>query len=191
MVPTSSALMQHSSQQPKVMLPLSCRTRSQEQSANSCHDAAGSQFLPRGHCCTLHPDAADVQGSHAGCACQACLCLLADLDMNGCTCAAELSRLEAVFTWKALLSTVILSTRMLIDVLQDQVAKKVVLTRKALLDAVDNIRGAVMMAFPQGLPEWDFVRQAIEGQEDLSGTSVSAFTLYQRCTAISSTARQL
>ena len=60
------------------------------------------------------------------------------------------------------------------NVLQDQVAKKVVLTRKALLDAVDNIRGAVMMAFPQGLPEWDFVRQAIEGQEDLSGTSVSA-----------------
>eukprot|EP00891_Asterochloris_glomerata_P003978 jgi/Astpho2/3978/fgenesh1_pm.00063_%23_11_t len=57
------------------------------------------------------------------------------------------------------------------NVLQDQVAKKVVLTRKALLDAVDNIRGAVMMAFPQGLPEWDFVRQAIEGQEDLSGTS--------------------
>lgn len=54
---------------------------------------------------------------------------------------------------------------------KDQVAKKVVLTRKALLDAVDNIRGAVMMAFPQGLPEWDFVRQAIEGQEDLSGTS--------------------
>ena len=80
---------------------------------------------------------------------------------------------------------------MLVDVLQDQVAKKVVLTRKALLDAVDNIRGAVMMAFPQGLPEWDFVRQAIEGQEDLSGTSVSAFTLYHRFTGNSSTAPQL
>ena len=35
MVPTSSALLQHSSKQPKVMLPLSCRTRFQAQSADS------------------------------------------------------------------------------------------------------------------------------------------------------------
>lgn len=43
-----------------------------------------------------------------------------------------------------------------------------------LEEAVDNIRGAVMIAFPQGLPEWDLVRQALEGTEELAGTSVSA-----------------
>lgn len=31
-----------------------------------------------------------------------------------------------------------------------------------------------MIAFPQGLPEWDLVRQALEGTEELAGTSVSA-----------------
>lgn len=56
---------------------------------------------------------------------------------------------------------------------QDQVANKVLLTKGALEAAIDNIRGAVMIAFPQGLPEWDLVRQAIEGTEELAGTSVS------------------
>ena len=47
------------------------------------------------------------------------------------------------------------------------------LTKAALEEAIDNIRGAVMIAFPQGLPEWDLVRQALEGTEELAGTSVS------------------
>ncbi len=57
--------------------------------------------------------------------------------------------------------------------LQDQVANKVLLTKGALETAIDHIRGAVMIAFPQGLPEWDLVRQALEGTEELAGTSVS------------------
>ncbi len=57
--------------------------------------------------------------------------------------------------------------------LQDQVANKVLLTKGALEAAIDHIRGAVMIAFPQGLPEWDLVRQALEGTEELAGTSVS------------------
>ena len=56
--------------------------------------------------------------------------------------------------------------------LQDQVARKVLLTKAALEEAIDNIRGAVMIAFPQGLPEWDRVRQSLEGTEELAGTSV-------------------
>ena len=48
------------------------------------------------------------------------------------------------------------------------------LTKAALEEAVDNIRGAVMIAFPQGLPDWDLVRQALEGSEELAGTSVSS-----------------
>ncbi len=57
--------------------------------------------------------------------------------------------------------------------MQDQVANKVLLTKGALESAIDHIRGAVMIAFPQGLPEWDLVRQALEGTEELAGTSVS------------------
>lgn len=57
--------------------------------------------------------------------------------------------------------------------MQDQVGRKVLLTKAALEEAIDNIRGAVMIAFPQGLPEWDLVRQALEGTEELVGTSVS------------------
>ncbi len=56
--------------------------------------------------------------------------------------------------------------------MQEQVAKKVALTAEALLDAVDSIRGAVMTAYPRGLPAWDRVRQALEGTEQLAGTSV-------------------
>ena len=47
------------------------------------------------------------------------------------------------------------------------------LTKGTLEEAIDNIRGAVMIAFPQGLPEWDLVRQGLEGTEELAGTSVS------------------
>lgn len=47
------------------------------------------------------------------------------------------------------------------------------MTKATLEEAVDNIRGAVMIAFPQGLPEWDLVRQGLEGTEELAGTSVS------------------
>ena len=57
--------------------------------------------------------------------------------------------------------------------MQDQVARKVVLTQAMLEESIDNIRGGVMIAFPQGLPEWDLVRQALEDNEELAGTSVS------------------
>jgi hypothetical protein len=30
-----------------------------------------------------------------------------------------------------------------------------------------------MICYPQGLPEWDFVRQCLEEREDLTGTNVS------------------
>ncbi|KAK9832936.1 hypothetical protein WJX74_002381 [Apatococcus lobatus] len=54
---------------------------------------------------------------------------------------------------------------------QEQVAKKVALTHEGLLRAIDTVRGAVMSAYPQGLPPWDRVRQALEGTEQLAGTS--------------------
>ena len=51
-----------------------------------------------------------------------------------------------------------------------QVAKKVYLTKKMLLEKIDEIRGAVMICYPAGLPEWDNVRLSLEDNEDLSGT---------------------
>lgn len=45
------------------------------------------------------------------------------------------------------------------------------LTRKALEDALDNVRGAVMICYPMGLPAWDNVRLILEGTEELAGTS--------------------
>jgi len=50
--------------------------------------------------------------------------------------------------------------------------------RKALsLDVIDdkiaNIRGAVTMAYPMGLPEWDPVKQALESPDGLLGTQAS------------------
>ena len=56
---------------------------------------------------------------------------------------------------------------------QQQVQKKVYLTKKMLLEKVDEIRGAVMICYPMGLPEWDNVRLALEDNEDLSGTQWS------------------
>ncbi|GFR53143.1 hypothetical protein Agub_g15863 [Astrephomene gubernaculifera] len=57
---------------------------------------------------------------------------------------------------------------------KSQVERKVPLTARALQEAVDNVRGAVMICYPAGLPEWDPVRQGLEGREELAGTSYAA-----------------
>jgi len=45
-------------------------------------------------------------------------------------------------------------------------------TTVALLqEKLDNMRGAVIMSYPMGLPEWDTVRLTIEGNEGLEGTA--------------------
>lgn len=56
---------------------------------------------------------------------------------------------------------------------QDHAQRKQPLTAAGLQSAIDNIRGAVMICYPQGLPEWDFVRQCLGEREDLTGTNVS------------------
>lgn len=45
-------------------------------------------------------------------------------------------------------------------------ARGVALTVRGLQEKVDNVRGAVTMAWPMGLPEWDPVRLLIEAPED-------------------------
>eukprot|EP00878_Enallax_costatus_P023901 GHUV01025462.1.p1 GENE.GHUV01025462.1~~GHUV01025462.1.p1 ORF type:complete len:232 (+),score=73.45 GHUV01025462.1:102-797(+) len=58
-----------------------------------------------------------------------------------------------------------------------RVAQKQPLTKAELEACIDNIRGAVMICYPAGLPEWDFVRQCLEMREDLSGTNFGGVDL--------------
>ena len=52
-----------------------------------------------------------------------------------------------------------------------QVQMRVATTQKALADAVGNIRGAVMIAYPMGLPDYDAVRQILEEREAVDGAA--------------------
>lgn len=40
-------------------------------------------------------------------------------------------------------------------------------------EALDQLRGAVMIVYPMGLPPHDPIRMEFENQEDLSGTQVT------------------
>jgi len=46
---------------------------------------------------------------------------------------------------------------------QENVMAKNTITANMLRDAINLIRGAVMICYPQGLPKWDTVQQAISG----------------------------
>lgn len=50
--------------------------------------------------------------------------------------------------------------------------KNILLTHEVVKDALDQMKGAVMIVYPMGLPPHDPVRQELENTEDLSGTQV-------------------
>jgi len=52
-----------------------------------------------------------------------------------------------------------------------QFENKVEFTTEMLQDHVDRVRGALMIAYPMGLPEWEAARQVVEGTEELEGTA--------------------
>ncbi|KAJ8608122.1 hypothetical protein CTAYLR_010253 [Chrysophaeum taylorii] len=52
---------------------------------------------------------------------------------------------------------------------RDQVRARRALTMEALDDKLANMRGAVTMAYPMGLPKWDVVFSALESVRGLSG----------------------
>ena len=51
------------------------------------------------------------------------------------------------------------------------VQRKQKTTAAALEEAINNIRGAVMIVYPMGLPDYDHVRQILEEREDLDGAA--------------------
>lgn len=57
--------------------------------------------------------------------------------------------------------------------LQNQVLKKVALSRESLQAQVDLLRGAVTIAYPGGLPAHENIPGMIEGKEELEGAAVS------------------
>ena len=52
-----------------------------------------------------------------------------------------------------------------------QVAMKVVASARALEEAINNVKGATMIAYPMGLPDYDPVRQILEERESLEGAA--------------------
>lgn len=67
-----------------------------------------------------------------------------------------------------------------LPVFQKQVQANVCVNMEMVKDALDQLRGAVMIVYPMGLPPHDPVRMEFEDKEDLSGTHVcsNVFGLY-------------
>jgi hypothetical protein len=51
------------------------------------------------------------------------------------------------------------------------------MTQAGLDQAIANVQGAVMMAYPMGLPEDETVKYILEDDEDLTGSAVRYFIL--------------
>ena len=56
--------------------------------------------------------------------------------------------------------------------IKDLVTANVCMTEASIKDALDKLRGAVMIVYPMNLPPHDPIRLEFEGNEDLTGTQV-------------------
>jgi hypothetical protein len=54
---------------------------------------------------------------------------------------------------------------------KDKVAQNIFITDKELEEAIQTIKGAVMIAYPMGIPSFDPVQEIIDDNEDLSGSA--------------------
>lgn len=61
---------------------------------------------------------------------------------------------------------------------QKQVQANVCVTMEMVKEALDQLKGAVMIVYPMGLPPHDPIRMEFEDREELSGTQVSSRTCY-------------
>jgi len=56
---------------------------------------------------------------------------------------------------------------------KQQFENKVVLTKDMIQDNIDKVRGALMIVWPMGLPDWEPAKLIVEDDEDLTGTQDS------------------
>lgn len=54
-----------------------------------------------------------------------------------------------------------------------QVQNRIALTELQLQDRIANVRGAIMMAYPMGLPEWEKVKPILDSDDGLKDTNVA------------------
>ncbi|GAB5576306.1 cilia- and flagella-associated protein 298 isoform X1 [Prionailurus iriomotensis] len=71
---------------------------------------------------------------------------------------------------RAIISKEISSLRLHPHTALKQVEAGVCVTMEMVKDALDQLRGAVMIVYPMGLPPYDPIRMEFENKEDLSGT---------------------
>eukprot|EP00002_Diphylleia_rotans_P026743 TRINITY_DN534_c1_g1_i2.p1 TRINITY_DN534_c1_g1~~TRINITY_DN534_c1_g1_i2.p1 ORF type:complete len:291 (+),score=83.57 TRINITY_DN534_c1_g1_i2:59-931(+) len=57
---------------------------------------------------------------------------------------------------------------------KDNADRRVVLTKDALDEAIARMKGAIMIAYPMGLPPYDPAQQILDGTEDISGSAATA-----------------
>jgi len=67
---------------------------------------------------------------------------------------------------------------------KEQVDANFPLTSEVVQDALDQMRGAVMIVYPMGLPPHDPIKQELENTEDLSGTQASLQVLDEGATQL-------
>ena len=61
----------------------------------------------------------------------------------------------------------------IIHLFQKKVAANELVTHQTVQEALDILRGAVMIVYPMGLPPYDPIRDEFENSEDLTGTQVN------------------
>ncbi len=55
---------------------------------------------------------------------------------------------------------------LILTLFQYQARNKVALTLPEIAEKINNVRGAVTMAYPMGLPDWDLAQIALDGSFD-------------------------
>lgn len=61
---------------------------------------------------------------------------------------------------------------------QKQAQANVCVTMEMVKEALDQLKGAVMIVYPMGLPPHDPIKMEFEDREDLSGTQVNSRILH-------------
>mmetsp|Transcript_15774 Transcript_15774/g.17987 ORF Transcript_15774/g.17987 Transcript_15774/m.17987 type:complete len:285 (+) Transcript_15774:148-1002(+) len=67
---------------------------------------------------------------------------------------------------------------------KSQLKKRIALDHACIMDKIANVRGAVMMSYPMGLPEWDVVKMSLDSIDGVKGTAVEIQLLDPESTSL-------